>query len=248
MKLLLMALEMAVLTPALLLVKALLLSAALVPAGLLVRWSFGQSFWIGVLSLGPAYYVFGFALMIAVVVGKWAIFYRAVPGEWRFFSFHVACWALTAQFYDLVRFFFLHQVRGTWLFNLFLRALGARIGSNVIINSATVSDWDLISIGDDTLIGDDAVILAHVGEKGLLRMAPVRIGRNCTIGRDTCIMPGVVIEDGAVLAAMSVASKNRVLPAGTVWGGTELHQLHASGGRASAVAGEGGAAEERDGG
>lgn len=247
MKPLLMALEV-VLTTLLWLLKGLLLSVALLPAALLVRWAFGQGFWIGVLSIGPAYYVFGSALLAVVVVAKWAIFYRAVPGEWRFFSFHVGCWAFTAQLYDLARFFFLPQIRGTWLFNLFLRALGARIGSNVIVNTATVCDWDLISIDDDTMIGDDAVILAHVGEKGLLRMAPVRIGKRCTIGRDTCIMPGVVIEDGAVLAAMSVATKNRVLPANSVWGGTELHQLRATGGRAPAVAGEGGAAEERDGG
>jgi acetyltransferase-like isoleucine patch superfamily enzyme len=141
-------------------------------------------------------------------------------------------------------------VRGTWVLNMFLRALGARIGSNVIVNTDSISDWDLIEIGDDTMIGDGAVILAHVGEKGLLKQAPVRIGRGCTIGRDTCIMPGVVIEDGAVLAAMSVATKNRVLPADTVWGGTELRQLRARGGQAAAVAGagEGGAAEERDGG
>ena len=217
------------------LLKGLLVGAALLPAALFVRWAFGHGLVAGVLSVGLAYFVFGFALMFGVVVVKWAIFYRASPGEWPFFSFRAACWALTAQCYDLVRFFFLHQIRGTWLLNLFLRALGARIGSNVLINTTTVSDWDLITIGDDTMIGDDAVILAHVGEKGLLRMAPVRIGQRCTIGRDTCIMPGAVVEDDAVLAAMSVVTKNRVLPAGTVWGGTDLHQLRAVGGRAPVV-------------
>ncbi|MBN2358223.1 MAG: hypothetical protein JXR83_02140 [Deltaproteobacteria bacterium] len=243
MKVLLMALEV-VLTPLLWLLKGLLAGVALLPAALLVRWAFGHGLVVGVLSIGPAYFVFGVALLAVVVAFKWIVFYRAVAGEWRFFSFHVACWAVTAQVYDLARFFFLPLVRGTWLFNLFLRALGARIGSNVIVNTSIVCDWDLISIGDDTMIGDDAVLLAHVGEKGLLRMAPVRIGRRCTIGRDTCVMPGVVIEDGAVLAAMSVATKNRVLPANTVWGGTELHQLRASGGRAPAVAEEGASAEE----
>lgn len=43
------------------------------------------------------------------------------------------------------------------------------------------------------------------------------IGNDVWIGRESVIMPGVKIGDGAIIAAYSVVSKN--IPAYTVWGG-----------------------------
>jgi non-ribosomal peptide synthetase-like protein len=228
-QLLIPALELLVM-PLIFLVKGLLLGAALLPAALLVRWAWEYGWWAGVLSVGPAYFVFGVALMILVVVVKWAFLYTAEEGAFPFVSWRAARWAFTAQLYDMARFFFVQQVRGTLLIKLYLRLLGARIGRNVILNSAAVGDWDLVSIGDDTMVGDDAVIIGHVGEKGMLRMGKVTIGSRCTIGRDTVLMPGTTIEDGAVVAAMSVVTKGRTIPANTVWAGTALHLLRSKGG------------------
>ncbi len=216
----------ATLIPLLLLGKSLVIGAALLPAVLLVQWAWAQAWWLGVLSVGVGYFVFGFGLCLGALVVKWGSFYRAREGDWPFVHAQTIRWALTAQFHDLARMLFLHQIRGTWLINMYFRMLGARIGRDVILNCTAISDWDLIEIGDDTMVGDDATILAHVGEKGRLRMSPVRIGRGCTISRDTVIMPGSVIGDGAVLAAMTAMPKDKELPPKTIWGGTRLHQLN----------------------
>jgi hypothetical protein len=40
-------------------------------------------------------------------------------------------------------------IRATPLIVWFYRAMGAKIGRNVIIDSANVFDWDLLEIGDD---------------------------------------------------------------------------------------------------
>jgi non-ribosomal peptide synthetase-like protein len=223
------------LIPLLWIFKGLLLGVALLPAALLVRWAGQFGWWAAVLSVGPAYFVFGVALAALVVVAKWLVLYRAKAGEHPFFSFRVVMWALTAQLHDMASFFFLKQIRGTPHLNLYFRLLGARIGHGVIINTTALSDWDLITIGDDVMVGDDAVILAHVGEKGLLKMAPVHIGKGCTIGRDTAIFPGVTLGEGTVIAAMTVVPKGKTLEPMTVWGGTELRMLRARGGHVPMV-------------
>ncbi|MFH1812496.1 MAG: DapH/DapD/GlmU-related protein [Pseudomonadota bacterium] len=223
------------LIPLLWLLKGAILGVALLPATLLVRWAGQFGWWAAVLGAGPAYFVFGVDLALLVVLIKWGSLYRARAGEFPFFSFRVVMWALTAQLHDMACFFFLKQIRGTPYLNVYFRMLGARIGRGVIINTTAIGDWDLITIEDEVMVGDDAVILAHVGEKGLLKMAPVHIGKSCTIGRDTAIFPGVTLGEGAVVAAMTVVPKGRHLDAMTVWGGTELHMLRARGGRVPMV-------------
>ena len=214
-----------ILSAILFLVMGLTLGVALIPAALFVRWAFSFGWYWGVVSLGPAFFIFGFALMSLVVLWKWGTFYRAKEGAWPFISFQSARWAITAKFHDLVRFFFLGHIRGSPFINLYFRLMGVKVGKSVIINTTEISDWDLIHIGDKTMLGDSAVVLGHVGEKGQLTFRPVHIGKGCTIGRDTAIFPGVTVEDGAILAAMTIVPKDKTLPAGTMWAGTSMQKI-----------------------
>lgn len=223
------------LIPLLLLGKGILLGLALIPAVALLRWAWDFGWVWGALSVGPAYIVFGLLLSLGVVVVKWGSFYRAVPGDFPFASVRVVRWAMTAQFHDLARFMFLMHLRGTWLLNVYFKLMGAKIGRRVIINTTAISDWDLIHIDDDSMLGDDAVLLGHAAEKGRLKMAPVKVGKGCTIGRDTTLMPGVELGDGAIVAAMTVVTKGKKLDENTVWAGTELHMLRVRGGLESKV-------------
>lgn len=236
MKWLVMLLELT-LIPLLLVAKGLLMGLCLIPAAALVRWAWDFGWIWAVLSLGPAYFIFGLSLMLGVLIIKWGSFYRAIPGDFPFASVRAVRWAMTAQFHDMARMFILMHVRGTWIINLYFRLMGVKIGKRVIINTTAISDWDLISIGDDSMLGDDAVILGHAAEKGKLKMSHVRIGKGCTIGRDTALMPGVEVADGAVVAAMTVVTKGKKLEENSVWAGTELRMLKVKGGLEASVPG-----------
>jgi non-ribosomal peptide synthetase-like protein len=115
------------------------------------------------------------------------------------------------------------------LLNAFFRLMGARIGKNVLINTSNIFDFDLIEIGDNAFVGGDAVIIGHVGERGLLRIRPVRIGARCTVGQSSVVFPGAIMEEGSVLGALSLLPKGKTLPAGTVWGGNPLREIHREG-------------------
>ena len=54
----------------------------------------------------------------------------------------------------------------------------------VYVNTLQVNDPYLVSIGDNSVIGGDAVISPHVFESGRLTLAPVAVGKDCLVGAE----------------------------------------------------------------
>ena len=89
-----------------------------------------------------------------------------------------------------------------------------KLGKNVFINSCChFQDQGGITIGNNVLIGHNVVIatLNH-NPKPELRASispkPVIIGNNVWIGSNATILPGVTIENGAIIAAGAVVTKD----------------------------------------
>jgi maltose O-acetyltransferase len=105
-----------------------------------------------------------------------------------------------------------------------LRDAGLQLGAGVFVGGRTVFDPDfpfLISIGDETVIGPEAMILAHDASTrrqiGYSRVAPVTIGRRAFVGARVIVLPGVTIGDDAIVGAGSVVRRN-VAPGAVVAG------------------------------
>lgn len=90
------------------------------------------------------------------------------------------------------------------------------IGHDVYINyNLTMVDDTRISIGEKTMIGPN-VTLATAGhpleakrrEQGYQCNKPITIGRNCWLGANVTILPGVTIGENTVIAANSLVTKN----------------------------------------
>ncbi len=109
-----------------------------------------------------------------------------------------------------------------WLY----RQLGMQIGAYVSFAWHVTPDLffpELISVGDNTIIGYNTTILAHEYLLQEWRTGPVRIGSNVTIGANCTILPGVIIGDGAVVSTMSLVNKD--VPAGATVGGVPIRPL-----------------------
>jgi acetyltransferase-like isoleucine patch superfamily enzyme len=94
------------------------------------------------------------------------------------------------------------------------------LGRRVFINAGCrFQDQGGITIGDDCLIGHNAVIatLQHdiaPSRRSDLIPSPVVIGRNVWLGANVTVLPGVTIGDDAVIGAGSVVTKD--VPARTI--------------------------------
>lgn len=95
--------------------------------------------------------------------------------------------------------------------NRLYRKMGVTVGENVAFGLEATVDIvfpELISVGDNTIIGYSTTILAHEFLTDELRTGPVEIGSDVMIGANCTILPGVRIADGATVSAMSLVNRD----------------------------------------
>ena len=99
----------------------------------------------------------------------------------------------------------------SWKRWLFRRLLGMEIGENTAFALMAMVDVfypEKISIGNNSIIGYNCTILTHEYLIKEYRVGEVKIGDNVMIGANSTILPGVMIGDGAVIAAGTVVYKD----------------------------------------
>ena len=156
----------------------------------------------------------GLALSIAL---KWILLGRICPGTyplwgwyyWRFWFVRAVMRAAPVQY-----------LAGTPLINLYYRLMGSRIGRDVFIGSHGLATFDVFSLGDGSSIGVDTTIDGASVEGGMLRIAPVTIGRSCYVGNRCSLGGNTVMEDGAGLEDLSMIQDGVRVPAGELWRGS----------------------------
>ena len=131
-----------------------------------------------------------------------------------------------------------HLLPFGWLVS-FNRFLGAKIGKNVsVIVPGTILDPEMVEIGDNAIIGGDAVISGHAAEftdeffsldptrrVNRIALKKVKIGKNCLIGARSFIWPGVVVEDNVTVGAGAIVLEDTHLPANSVWVGVPAKMI-----------------------
>lgn len=92
---------------------------------------------------------------------------------------------------------------------LYRKVLKMKIGDKVSFGLMAMVDIfvpELISVGDNCVIGYNATLLAHEFLVDEYHLGEVKIGNRVLIGANATILPGVEIGDDAVVAAGSVVS------------------------------------------
>jgi serine acetyltransferase len=110
------------------------------------------------------------------------------------------------------------------LMRLMYLALGARLGANSYC-AGIIFDPIFVTVGANTLVGESALLIPHVIERGRIAHYRISIGNNVTIGAHTLVLAGATIEDDVIVAANSVVTKGTCIHAGETWGGTPARRM-----------------------
>ncbi len=157
-------------------------------------------------------FIFCALVLIALVVRLFAL--PVKPGRHPLASPVTLCWMVGNGIHTIAFRLLLPLVPATFFTTLYFRLAGCRIGRNVWLTTVQLLDPHMITIGDGTMVGGDAVITSHLFAHDTLFIAPIRIGAGCTIGAHALVCPGAVIGDGATVGIRAVVRIGRRVPAG----------------------------------
>ncbi|SPP99485.1 putative glycan acetyltransferase [Candidatus Sulfobium mesophilum] len=136
------------------------------------------------------------------------------------FGYHVYLLFYLIYFYPIMRSGFVPVP----LMRLFYIALGARLGHNTY-SAGIIYDPHLVSIGDNSLIGQYALLMPHAIDGKRLAHSCIKIGNNVTIGAHAVIMSGVTIGEDAIVAVGAVVPKGSRIGIGEIWGGIPARKI-----------------------
>ncbi|CAM9583172.1 unnamed protein product, partial [Discosporangium mesarthrocarpum] len=147
----------------------------------------------------------GIVLCLLVVLSKWALVGRIRPGQ-RFttHSEEHQRWWVVQRLQSVAGILFVDEIRRSRLIVFFYRALGAKLGRDVFLNTVRIADPDLLTVGAGSTVNEHADLGGHevVGNT-------VVFGSGVTIGRGTLVLPSAMlrpqaeVEDGRVVGALA---------------------------------------------
>lgn len=202
-------------------VESLILGLAAFPAVAFFQW---HASWdlnpsalrtiVLVMALCPAYVIFALLLMVISAGAMRLLRWRPVaPAELPIAELDWALcnWARYQMSAHLVGFLAGGLLRATPVWSMYMRLNGARLGRRVWVNSLGVTDHCLLDFGDDVVVGAGVHLSAHTVERGVVRLAPVRIGAASTIGVNAHIEIGADIGPNCQIGSLSMVPKFSVL-------------------------------------
>ncbi len=124
---------------------------------------------------------------------------------------------------------FLRVFDGTPLKPVFLRLQGAKVGRGVFDDGCGLTEPSMVEIGDHCMLNFRSTLQCHSLEDGTFKSGRIGIGNNCTIGTNSFVHYGSVMQDGAVLEADAFLMKGSVVEAETRWFGNPARDSAAAG-------------------
>jgi non-ribosomal peptide synthetase-like protein len=180
----------------------------------------------GVLDIYLRSVLSGFVMFLFLftvpILAKWILIGRWKPQQIRIWSLkYVRFWVVKT----LVRRNPIALFTGSPLFNLYLRALGAKIGRGVVIFSTHVPICtDLLTIGDGTVIRKDSFINGYRADAGFIQVGRITLGKNAVVSETTVIDIDTSMGDDTQLGHASSLHSGQAVPDGQRWHGTPAQQ------------------------
>jgi acetyltransferase-like isoleucine patch superfamily enzyme len=180
------------------------------------------------MSLVPAYLVFAFALIALSALSTRIFGWRTAPnGAWKLqdLDWPLLDWSRYMISTHVVRVLVGTFFRASFMWTLYLRWNGARIGRGVHINSLSISDHNLLEFGDGVVIGENVHLSGHTVEGGMVKTGTVQLSRFVTVGLGSMVGINVVAGEKCQIGAMSAVLKGTTLDAESVYVGVPVRKI-----------------------
>jgi len=167
--------------------------------------------------VGASAFVFFFIGLLLMGLAIRGLSLAVRPGTHGPFSVTTIFWMTLNSIHTIAFRVILPLVPAGYFSTMYFRLAGCRIGKGVWLTTASLLDPYMISIGDGTVVGGDAVLSAHIFSNGRLFLAPIRIGKDCQIGAHALLCPGVTLGTGPRWESWPMCAKGDTYPRARAW-------------------------------
>ncbi|KYH43375.1 Pls/PosA family non-ribosomal peptide synthetase [Branchiibius sp. NY16-3462-2] len=202
-----------------------LLAFALAAGVALGAWAIQQHLgWAwAIILLGPLLMVGGLVAAALAVLAKWALIGRVRAGEHPLWSSFVWRNELADTFVEMLAAPWLaRSVAGTPVLNLWLRAMGSRIGRGVWCETYWLPETDLIRLGAGASVGRGCVVQTHLFHDRVLSLDTVELAEGATLGPHGVILPAARLGRHATVGPVSLVMRGESVPDKTRWVGNPI--------------------------
>lgn len=161
--------------------------------------------------------VSGVTAAVACALAKWILVGRKKDGGtvliWSRSVFMDTIWQ---AFKTLTGEYFVEMMGGSILFAVWMKLMGSAVdvGGGVYVDSMGAAlNPEMVEIECGGCVGREALLFGHIyeGDGGKVKFGKITIGEGGFVGSRAVAMPGVVVEDGGSLGALSLAMKEEVV-------------------------------------
>jgi len=181
--------------------------------------------WYKIILLFPLYYLgfMGLPAFLTTVVLKYVFIGKFKPQQKPMWNDKV--WrseAITTTYEALSVPFLLDYMRGTPWLPIAMRILGVKVGKRVWMNTTDITEFDMVSLGDDVALNENCGPQTHLFEDRVMKVGSVKIGARSSIGAGTIILYDTEIGTDCMIDALSLVMKGERLATGTDWTGSPV--------------------------
>ncbi|RAV15080.1 amino acid adenylation protein [Mycolicibacterium sp. GF69] len=196
---------------------------------LVLQWLAVQAGWEwAALGGGAVLLVAGAVAGIVAVVAKWAVVGRIAADEHPLWSPFVWRNEVSDTFVETVAApWFARAASGTPVMNLWLRALGARIGRGVWCETYWLPEADLVTLATGATVNRGCVVQTHLFHDRIMRMDTVVLEQGSTLGAHCVALPAARIGAAATVGPASLVMRGDEVPPSTRWQGNPIAPWHA---------------------
>lgn len=168
-----------------------------------------------------AFVLLFFELALTVLL-KWC-FFPKFQGRSELWSIKFMGWNCFGSIMRILGHTILHLFEGTALMPVWLRMLGARMGTGCYFDTKPPAETDCLEIGDScTILPSMQCFVPHTIDRAHLQFAPIKLGDACSIGVGSCMLPFSHLKCGVRLGPLSLVLKGEVVPAGVYAAGNPI--------------------------
>ena len=157
------------------------------------------------------------AAMFVSIAVKWLVIGRYRAGAYPLWGAYYFRWWFVRRFSDVIA---TPYIAGTPMIRTYYRMLGAKVGDKAHIGSSIIDAPDLVSIGEDAIVSDYALLATSSVERGWLHLGRADIGDRAHVGAMCVIGRDARMEADAVLDDLSALPAGATIPAGDRWAGS----------------------------